>query len=179
MDFNPIGNGALMSVLAWGPLCAPDAPTSYETWWTAPMYSNISSSDSQYAGCHSGKVLPARSKHFLEIDVRVEGTTWIQKILNRDTMEASDFSLDLKEQEQGRVFFDIELQTSNKPTEDVIFTNTVLSMDISDPSACEPVMRGTNDFASKPRISADGKHCCIDRIVLRAPRVMATTMDPP
>ncbi|HET8938300.1 MAG TPA: hypothetical protein VFN67_32875 [Polyangiales bacterium] len=179
MDFNPIGNGALMSVLAWGPLCAPDAPTSYETWWTASMYSNISSSDSQYAGCHSGKVLPARPKQFLDIDVRVEGTTWVQKILNRDTMEASDFSLDLKEQEQGRVFFDIELQTSNKPTEDVIFTNTVLSMDMADPSACEPVMRGMNDFASKPRVSADGKHCCIDRIVLRAPRVMASTMDPP
>ena len=179
MDFQPIGNGALMSVLAWGPLCAPDAPMSYSTWWTAPMYSNISSSDPQYAGCHTGKVLAARPKQLLDIQTQIEGKTWFQTIVNRDTAEASDFSMDLKDQEQGRVFFDIELQTSNKPTEDVIFTNTVLSMDMPDPSACEPVMRGMNDFASKPRVSADGKHCCIDRIVLRAPRVMATTVDPP
>jgi hypothetical protein len=77
------------------------------------------------------------------------------------------------------VFFDIELQTSNKPTEDIVFINTVLSMELADPAACRPVLRGTNDFASEPRISADGKHCCIDRIVLRAPGVAATTMDPP
>jgi hypothetical protein len=179
MDFQPIGNGALMSVLAWGPLCAPDAPVSYSTWWAAPMYSNISSSDPQYAGCHSGKVLSARPKELLDIETHIEGTMWFQRVVNRDTMEASDHRMDLKDQEQGRAFFDIELQTSNKPTEDVIFTNTVLSMDMPDPSACEPVMRGMNDFASKPRVSADGKHCCIDRIVLRAPRVMATTTDPP
>lgn len=179
MDFQPIGNGALMSVLAWGPLCAPDAPQSYSTWWTAPMYSNISSSDPQYSGCHSGKVLSAKPRQWLEIETQIEGKTWFQKIVNRDTMEASEHSIDLKDQEQGRVFFDIELQTSNKPTEDVIFTNTVLTMDMPDPSACEPVLRGTNDFASKPRVSADGKRCCIDRIVLRAPRVMATTTDPP
>lgn len=179
MDFQPIGNGALMSVLAWGPLCAPDAPVSYSTWWAAPMYSNISSSDPQYAGCHSGKVLSARPKELLDIETHIEGTMWFQRVVNRDTLEASDHRMDLKDQEQGRAFFDIELQTSNKPTEDVIFTNTVLSMDMPDPSACEPVMRGMNDFASKPRVSADGKHCCIDRIVLRAPRVMATTTDPP
>jgi hypothetical protein len=178
MNLEPIGNGALLSVLTWGPSCPPDAPESYSTWWIAPMYSNISSSDPQYAGCHSGKVALAEPKQRLDIEIHLDGTTWVQNIVNRDTMKGSDFSLDLNGQAQGRVFFDIELQTSNKPTEDIIFTNTVLSMNTADPDACQPVMRGTNDFASKPRVSSDGKHCCIDRIVLRAAGVMATTPDP-
>jgi hypothetical protein len=40
------------------------------------------------------------------------------------------------------------------------------------------VLKGTRDYASKARVSADGKHCCIDRIVLRAAGVMASTVDP-
>jgi hypothetical protein len=121
----------------------------------------------------------AEPKQLLDIEIHLEGTKWVQKIVNRDTLAAADFSLDLKGQAQGRAFFDIELQTSNKPTEDIVFTNTVLSLDMSDPNACQPIMRGTNDFASKARVSSDGKRCCIDRIVLRAAGVMATTMDPP
>jgi hypothetical protein len=178
MNLQSIGNGALLPVLTWGPSCAPDRPASYSSWWIAPTYSNISSSDPQYSGCHSGKVALAEPTQLLDIEIRLDGTKWTQTVVNRETMEATDFSMDLKGQAQGRAFFDIELQTSNKPTEDVIFTNTVLSMDMSDPNACQPILRGTNDFASKPRVSSDGKHCCIDRIVLRAPRVMATTMDP-
>jgi hypothetical protein len=179
MNLQPIGNGALIPALTWGPSCAPGAPTSYSSWWIAPVYSNISSSDPQYAGCHAGKVVLARPEQSIDIELHLEGTKWVQKIVNRETMEASELSLDLKGQAQGRVFFDIELQTSNKPTEDIVLTNTVLSMDMSDPNACQPVMRGMNDFASKPRVSSDGKHCCIDRIVLRASGVMATTTDPP
>lgn len=59
-----------------------------------------------------------------------------------------------------------------------IFTNTVLSLAEPNPNACEPVLKGMRDYASKARVSADGKHCCIDRIVLRAAGVMATTIDP-
>jgi hypothetical protein len=142
------------------------------------MYSNISSSDPQYAGCHGGRGLLAEPRQWLEIDVHLEGTRWTERVVNRDTLDASSFSLDLKGQAQGRAFFVIELPSGNKPTEDIVFSHTVLSMDTSDPAACQPVLRGPNDFASKPRVSSDGKHCCIDRIVLRASGVMATTMDP-
>jgi hypothetical protein len=178
-NFQPIGNGALLPVLTWGSSCSSDAPAGYSSWWIAAMYSNISSSDPQYAGCHAGKAVLAKPQQFLDIDIHVEGTKWIEKVVNRDTMEVSELSLDMKGQAQGRTFFDIELPTNNKPTEDLVYTNTVLSMDMADPNACQPVARGMNDFASKPRVSADGKHCCIDRIVLRASGVMATTMDPP
>lgn len=178
-NLQAIGNGAFMSVLTWGPSpCAAGAPSGFSTWWIAPTYSNLGASDPQYSGCHSGKVTLAEPRQFLDVEIRADGTKWIQKLVNRDTMEASQFSMDLKGQAQGRTFFAIELPTGNKPSEDIIFTNTVLSMDMPDPDACQPFMRGTNDFASKPRVSADGKHCCIDRIVLRAPRVMATTTDP-
>lgn len=179
MNFQPIGNGALLPVLTWGPSCAPDAPAGYSSWWISPTYSNLSASDPQYSGCHTGKAVVASPKQLLDIEVRLDGTKWTEKIVNRDTLAMSEFSLDLKGQAQGRVFFDIELPTSNKPTEEIVYTNTVLSMDMSDPNACQPIVRGMNDFASKPRVSSDGRHCCIDRIVLRASGVMATTMDPP
>jgi hypothetical protein len=180
VNLMPIGNGALLTVLSWGPsACPSDTPASYSTWWIAPMYSNISTSDPRYSGCHSGQVMVTAPGHLLDVDTHIEGTTWVQTVVDRDSMETSDFSLSLNGQAQGRVFFDIQLATSNKPTEDIVFTNTVLSMDMSDPDACQPIMRGTNDFASQPRVSTDGKHCCIDRIVLRAAGVVATTLDPP
>ena len=68
--------------------------------------------------------------------------------------------------------------TTDEPTEDVVFRKTVITMKQAEPSACQPIMRGMTDFASKARVSADGKHCCIDRIVLRAQGVPATTMTP-
>jgi len=179
MNLQPIGNGALLSVLTWGPSCVRDTPASYSTWWIAPMYSNLSSSDPQYSGCHAGKIAAAEPTQLIDIEARLDGTKWVQRVVNRDTLDASDFSIDLKGQAQGRLFFNIDLQTNNKPTEDVILTHTVVSMDMADPGACQPIMRGMNDFVSKPRVSADGKHCCIDRIVLRAPGVAATTTDPP
>jgi hypothetical protein len=178
-SFEPIGNGALMSVLSWGTACAAEAPGSDGSWWVASMYSNLSSADPQYSGCHSGKVALVEPTQLVDIDIHLEGATWIQKMVNRSTGEASELSLDLHGQEQGRAFFAIAPQTANKPTEDIVFTHSVLAMEVADPDACAPVMRGTNDFASKPRVSADGKHCCIDRIVLRAARVTPTTIDPP
>lgn len=178
-SFQPIGNGALMSALTWGAACSSDAPAGYSSWRVAAMYSNLSSSDPEYSGCHSGKSAAVEPSQLIDIDIHLEGAAWVQTMVNRTTGEASDLRLDLKGQEQGRAFFAIAPQTTNKPTEDIVFTSTVLTMSASDPDACTPLMRGTNDFASKPRVSADGKHCCIDRIVLRAARVMPTTIDPP
>ena len=178
-NLQPIGNGALMSLLAWGVSCPMDAPASYTSWWIAPLYSNISTSDPAYSGCHAGKVLLGEPTQFFDVGIHREDTGWASTVVRRDTMEASDFSIDLKEQEQGRAIFALDLRTSNRPTEDLVFTHTVLSMEQPDPDACQPILRGANDFASRARVSADGKHCCIDRIVLRAPRAEPTTVDPP
>lgn len=177
--FQPIGNGALMSALTWGAVCTADTPADFSSWWIAPLYTNPSSSDPEYSGCKVGDVTLVAPKQLVDVDIHLEGETWVQRVVNRHTLESSDLSLDLQGQEQGRAFFAIAPQTSNKPTEDIVFTNTVLYMERPEPEACEPVRRGVNDFASRPRVSADGTRCCIDRIVLRAPRAVPTTVDPP
>jgi hypothetical protein len=74
--------------------------------------------------------------------------------------------------------FEIELKTGAKPTEDIIFENIVLTMQKPEPGACALNNRGMTDYATSSRVSADGLHCCIDRIVLRADGVPATTQDP-
>jgi hypothetical protein len=178
MNYQPIGNGVLQPVLTWGPSCAPGAPSGHSNWWISPVYVNVSSRDSSYRGCKGGPVINVDPMHLLDIEMYLDAPKWVQEVFDRNTMKSTDFALDMKGQAQARAFFVIELPGSAKPTEDVIFTKTVLTMASSDPGACEPIARGMTDFASKARVSADGKHCCIDRIVLRARGVMATTMDP-
>jgi hypothetical protein len=84
----------------------------------------------------------------------------------------------VRAQRQQRVLFEIELKTSAKPIEDAIFENVVLTMRTPDPSACALNNGGMNDYASKSRVSADGTRCCIERIVLRAQGVPASSKDP-
>jgi hypothetical protein len=178
-NYQPIGNGVLQPVLTWGPSCAPNAPrSSYADWWISPLYVNISARDRSYQGCKGGSALTVQKGDELALEFALRATAWVQTITSLDSMKSSDFSIDLKGQHQGRAFFAIELTGSNKPTEDIIFTHTVLSLAEPSPNACEPVLKGTRDYASKARVSADGKHCCIDRIVLRAAGVMASTVDP-
>ena len=54
----------------------------------------------------------------------------------------------------------------------------VLTMQKPEPGACALNNRGMTDYATASRVWADGLHCCIDRIVLRADGVPATTQDP-
>jgi hypothetical protein len=177
-NYLPAGNGVLQPVLTWGPSCAPGAPSGHPYWWTSPVYVNVSSRDSDYRGCKGGPVIPVDPMHLLDVQIYVEDSSVVQEVFDRDTFKMTEFKIDMNDQAQARAFFVIELPGSAKPTEDIVFTETVLSMETSEPDACEPLTRGMTDFASKARVSADGKHCCIDRIVLRAQGVMATTMDP-
>jgi hypothetical protein len=178
-NFEPVGNGVLQSTLTWGPSCAPGAPTEpYESWWISPLYVNVNSLDPAYSGCHGGPVITAQPSDELDLSIRWSEPQWLQRMANLRTLKSSEFGISLQGQDQGRVFFLIELPGENKLTEDIIYSHSVLTMAMPDPSACEPVFRGPNDFASKPRVSADGTRCCIDRIVLRAQGVTATSTDP-
>ena len=178
VNYQPIGNGVLQPVLTWGPSCAPGAPSGHSSWWISPVYVNVSARDTSYRGCKGGKVIEVTPDNLLEMAIRLDAGKWVQDVLDLKTMKATEFAIDLKGQAQGRAFFVIELPSNAKPTEDVIFKRSVLTMAMPEPSACEPILRGMGDFASKARVSADGKHCCIDHITLRAAGVMATTMDP-
>lgn len=178
MNFQPIGNGVLQPVLTWGQSCATGEPAGFASWWISPMYVNVSARDRNYQGCKQGPVISVAPKAGLELDMFMKDQKWVQTVLDPSTMKKTEFTIDLKMQQQGRAFFVIELPNSGKPTEDVVFTRTIIKMATSQPSACEPIARGMRDAASKSRVSADGKTCCIDHIVLRAQGVTATTMDP-
>jgi hypothetical protein len=177
-NYTPIRNGVLQPVLTWGPSCVPGALSGHDTWWISPVYVNISSTDYDYRGCLGGPVISTEPDALLDIDMWLDGTDWIQTVEDLSSSDTTEFTLDLKGQGQARVLFVIELPGAAKPTEDLVFTNTIFSMEMSDPSACDILWRGATDYASEARVSADGKHCCIDRIVLRAEGVPASTTDP-
>jgi hypothetical protein len=81
-------------------------------------------------------------------------------------------------QAQGIAEFVIE-EYSAKPLADVIFTSSVITFASPAKSACQPYQRGTNDYFTAPRVSADGLHCCFDKITLRSQGVAATTPNSP
>ena len=87
------------------------------------------------------------------------------------------FEIDMKGQAQNWAIFDIELPTRTKPAGDLVFTHTVITLAAPSAEACQPNTRGTNDYFTAPRASADGLHCCFERIVLRASGVMASSPD--
>jgi hypothetical protein len=174
----PVGGGVLQPVLTWGPSCVPGALSGHSTWWISPVYVNDGSTDPTLSGCHGGPVITVDVGDHLDLDMRLSGTTWAQKVIDLKSRKSTEFSIDLKGQQQQQALFWVELKTAAKPTEDLIFENVVLSMRTPEPTACVLNNRGMNDYVSKSRISADGMHCCIERIVLRVDGVPATTKDP-
>jgi hypothetical protein len=46
-----------------------------------------------------------------------------------------------------------------------VYTDSVLTF-ASPVTSCQPNQRGPNDYFSAPRMSTDGLHCCIDKIIL-------------
>lgn len=173
-----IGNGVLQPVLTWGSSCAPKKPASYNDWWISGMYVNVSTSAAGPTGCAGGDAMNVAVGDDLVIDFRVEGTRWTQTVLNQQNGKQVDFTWDLKGQAQNRVLWDIEEVSSTKPTEDVIFLDSVVTF-ASPATTCQPNLRGPTDYYSAPVLSSDGLHCCFGKIVLRSRGVAATTPDQP
>ena len=175
-NFNPTGNGVLQPVLTWGAACAPGGLNDYSSWWISGQYVNVSTSAAGPTACLGGEVMKVNSGDVLDLDIVLNGSKWSQITHDEMTQKTVNFDHDLKGQSQGRAIFDVELPTSAKPTTDVIFTSTVLTMSMPDPKACTAVYKGRNDYITKSRVSKDGLHCCIDKITLRANGVAATSM---
>jgi hypothetical protein len=176
---NPIGTGVLQPVLTWGGSCAPGSPQSGKNWWISAQYVNTLGNDPDYKGCYGGDVMNVEIGDQLLLDMSLKGTVWTQTVTDLETMKSVDFDEDLMNQPQRWALFEIEAPTSNKPTSDVVFTNTVITLEKPEPKSCQPTARGANDYYSAPVSSPDGLKCCIARLVLRAQGVAATTMDPP
>ncbi len=174
-NYEPIDNGVLQPVLTWGPTCAPNAPSNaYASWWVSAQYVNTFGHDAGYTGCLGGAGMNVEVGDELIMDMRLTGTIWHQTVTDSATQQRVSYDVDMHAQAQNYAEFAIEIYTEN-PAGDVIFTNTQIVFEDAQPGFCQPTTRGLNDFFTNPHMSADGKTCSIDRIVLRAKDVAATT----
>jgi hypothetical protein len=179
-NYAALDNGVLQPVLTWGPTCAPNSPAqSYKSWWISGQYVNtyITSSSPNYAsydGCHGGPGMTVAVGDTLDMRFVLNGTDWTQTVTNRRTSQSVLYTLDMLGQAQASAEFVIE-EYSSKPVSDVVFTSTVITFASSAKSVCQPAQRGKNDYFSAPRVSADGLRCCIDKVILRAEGVPATS----
>jgi hypothetical protein len=87
--------------------------------------------------------------------------------------------MDLKGQGQNWATLAIEVPTSLLPVSDAVFTATRLQFSASSPTSCQPSQHGPTDYFATPYVSADGKTCCVSRVILRAKGVAATTTNSP
>jgi hypothetical protein len=108
----------------------------------------------------------------------LRGTDWVQTVLDPESGQVATYTLDMLGQAQAWAEFVIEAY-NRPPVADVVFTSTAITFANSEPRACQPTSRGQNDYFATPRSSADGRTCCISRIILRAQGVPATTPDGP
>jgi hypothetical protein len=115
----------------------------------------------------------------LDVEFSLKGTVWTQVITNQSNGKSVKFDRDLEGQKQVEVLYEIELQTSAKPSDDVIFTNSVIKFAKPAPQSCVPRSAGANDYVSPVRVSSDGTTCCISKVILRASGVPATSPNAP
>lgn len=95
----------------------------------------------------------------LYIEFVKDGSVWTQNVTNQTNMMKVTFDRYLEGQKQVEVLWDIEIQTRNRPKDDVIILNNVIKLAASNPNACVARSKGQNDCFSQPRASADGKTC--------------------
>ncbi|MEO8904348.1 MAG: hypothetical protein ABI488_18440 [Polyangiaceae bacterium] len=174
-NYNPINNGVLQPVLTWGGTCAPNAPKNgYASWWISGQYVNTYGSAPGYTGCLGGDGMNVQVGDPLQFVMTLSGTVWRQVVTDTVSNARVSYDLDLLGQGQNYAEFVIEEYTES-PTTDVVFTASTMVFEKAEPQACQPTVRGVNDFFTNPKASTDGKQCSIDRLVLRAQGVPATT----
>lgn len=178
-NFNPIGEGVLQPVLTWGRSCAPNSPTNPTGWWISAQYVNTYGYSQGHTGCSGGPSIDVQVGDPLDITMSLKGTVWSQLVLDRQSGQTATYDIDMSGQAQDWAIFRIEQPTSTTPASDVVFTSTRLTFAAADPMACQPTVRGANDYVASPQASLDGTQCCVSRIILRAQGVPATTPNMP
>jgi len=164
-NYDPIDNGVLQPVLTWGPSCAPHSPTGHASWWISSQYVNTIGSDPGFTGCKGGDVMNVAVGDDLLLDMTVANRIWTQTATDLANRRAVSFDFDLQDQAQG--IAELVIETSpQKPLGDVVFKSTVITFASPEAAACRPNHRGPADTFTTPRVSKDGRRCCIDRVVL-------------
>ncbi len=178
-NYNPIGNGVLQPVLTWGSTCAPNAPNDYSSWWISAQYVNTNSYQKGHTGCMGGDGMDVAVGDQLDIAMTLSGTVWTQVITDRQSGKTVNYSIDMAGQAQDWGLFQIEVPDGLEPVSDVVFTSTKLTFAAPDAQACQPSVRGTNDYFSAPQTSSDGASCCVSKIILRGQGVAMTSPNTP
>ena len=178
-NYDVLGNGVLQPVLQYGPSCTPyGTPNYYDTWWITGMYVGepdpSSPNYAAYNGCHGGPGMAVGVGDVIREKFSLSGTVWTQTITDQKTATTVSFAIDMLDQQQNTALFIIE-GWGSKPVGDVIFLDTKVTLESSQPAACAPYERGTNDWFAAPKISKDGTVCCYPKFILRAEGVAATT----
>lgn len=154
------------------PLISPRAQRTRARTWTWTWTTRAARPKSIRACLNSVHPAP-------EHQTELNGTSWLQPITNRSNGKTVSFAHDLKGQKQQWLLHQIELKGQTKPVADVIFTNIVAKMSDSQPMSCAPSETGMNDWYAPARASADGKTCCIAKIILRASGIMPSSPNEP
>jgi hypothetical protein len=178
-NYNPIGEGVLQPVLTWGRSCAPNSPTNPTGWWISAQYVNTYGYNQGHTGCLGGQSIDVQIGDQLDITMSLKGTVWSQLVLDRQSGQMATYDIDMAGQDQNWAIFRIEEPTSTTPSSDVVFTSTTMTFAAADPMACQPTVRGLNDYVAPTQTSMDGTRCCVSRIILRAQGVPATTPNMP
>ena len=155
------------------------APNDYASWWISGQYVNVSTSAAGPTGCLGGDGMDVAVDDQLDIAMTLSGTVWTQVISDRKTSKSVQFPMDLKSQGQNWATLAIEVPSNLKPVSDAVFTATRLQFAASSPTSCQPSQHGPTDYFATPYVSADGKTCCVSRVILRAKGVAATTTNGP
>lgn len=184
-NFATLNNGVLQPVLTWGPTCAPNSPGAdpFASWWISAQYVNTFITDASanfaaYTGCHGGPGMDVAVGDDLNITMALSGVNWVQTVTDARTGASVSYTIDMLNQAQNLAEFVIE-DDGQAPVSDVVFTSTTVTFASSQPAACQPQVRGTNDYFSAPQASSDGLRCCIAKVILRADGVAATSPDTP
>jgi len=165
--------GVLQPVLTWGSSCA-DMTAPKDTWWIAGMYVT------GMGVCYNGDIMTVDVGDKLDIEMTNNGTMWTQVVTNQSNGRSVSYDISMNGETQWWALFAIEVWVQAvKPTEDVIFTDTVLKFSGPAPDACMPSDIGPTDWLTSPSVSKDGTTCCIPKMILRAKGVAATTPNTP
>lgn len=167
-NYLPIDNGVLQPVLTWGSSCAPGKqPTTYSSWWVSAQYVNTYGSEPGYTGCLGGEVMKVNVGDTLLMEMNLKGTVWKQKVTNLRNKLVVTFDIDLKNQNQNRADFAIEIYDGLKPSTEINFTDININFDSASSDNCKIVSKGDLDYVSTPKLFEGGKRCELQTITLR------------
>jgi hypothetical protein len=164
--------GAIQPTLAWGPTCLPSSPNNaYSAWSASGDYIDNALVTSV---CQGGDGMDVKPGDDLAIDLVLQGTVWGETITNPRNGRTVTFDVDVEGEPEVFPTFAIA-PNGQSPVSDIVFSATTITMASSEPTACQPTLRGPTDSFSTPMASPDGQTCCIAHIVLRSLGVQATT----